>query len=225
MGEPKARFDESDYRHRVSDLVAEHADASLDSIDAGQVVLRIERIAADTWFRLPPEFTMIAKTLMNLDRVVHILAPTFNPNAIIREEASGLLLRNLVKSVEPARIMSGVLEVKEFVERFPGRVNNILDKIGNNQLKIGVDAIDERIVLDGLQKIANRIPLGLVKSVEPARIMSGVLEVKEFVERFPGRVNNILDKIGNNQLKIGVDAIDERIVLDGLQKIANRITL
>jgi predicted unusual protein kinase regulating ubiquinone biosynthesis (AarF/ABC1/UbiB family) len=162
MGEPKARFDESDYRHRVSDLVAEHADASLDSIDAGQVVLRIERIAADTWFRLPPEFTMIAKTLMNLDRVVHILAPTFNPNAIIREEASGLLLRNLVKSVEPARIMSGVLEVKEFVERFPGRVNNILDKIGNNQLKIGVDAIDERIVLDGLQKIANRITLGLV---------------------------------------------------------------
>lgn len=162
MGEAKERFDESDFRHRVSDLVAEHSDTSLDQIDAGQVVLRIERIAADTWFRLPPEFTMIAKTLMNLDRVVFILAPTFDPNAVIREEASNLILRNLVKSVEPGKLMSGALEIKEFVEKFPSRMNKILDTIGNNELKIGVDAIDERVVLDGLQKVANRITLGLV---------------------------------------------------------------
>ncbi len=144
MGEPKPRFDESDFRHRVSDLVAEHADTALDRIDAGQVVLRIQRIAADTWFRLPPEFTMIAKTLMNLDRVVYILAPNFDPNAIIKEEATSLILRNLVKSVEPGKLMSGVLEVKEFVERFPARINKILDAIGNNQLKIGVDFADAR---------------------------------------------------------------------------------
>jgi len=162
MGEPKPRFDESDFRHRVNDLVAEHADTALDRIDAGQVVLRIQRIAADTWFRLPPEFTMIAKTLMNLDRVVYILAPNFDPNAIIKEEATSLILRDLVKSVEPGKVMSGVLEVKEFVERFPARINKILDVIGNNQLKIGVDAIDERVVLDGLQKVANRITIGLV---------------------------------------------------------------
>ena len=162
MGEPKPRFDESDFRHRVSDLVAEHADTALDRIDAGQVVLRIERIAADTWFRLAPEFTMIAKTLMNLDRVVYILAPNFDPNAIIREEASNLILRSLMTSVEPGRIMTGVLEVKEFVEKFPARINKILDVIGNNELKIGVDAIDERVVLDGLQKVANRITIGLV---------------------------------------------------------------
>ena len=162
MGEPKPRFDESDFRHRVSDLVAEHADTALERIDAGQVVLRIERIAADTWFRLAPEFTMIAKTLMNLDRVVYILAPNFDPNAIIKEEATSLILRNLVDSVEPGKVMSGVLEVKEFVERFPARINKILDAIGNNELKIGVDAIDERVVLDGLQKVANRITIGLV---------------------------------------------------------------
>ena len=162
MGEPKPRFEESDFRHRVADLVAEHADTALDRIDAGQVVLRIQRIAADTWFRLPPEFTMIAKTLMNLDRVVYILAPNFDPNAIIKEEATSLILRNVVKSVEPGKVMSGMLEIKEFVERFPGRINKILDVIGNNELKIGVDAIDERVVLDGLQKVANRITIGLV---------------------------------------------------------------
>src|SRR5207253_1305628 len=34
MGEPKARFDDSDFRRRVADLVAEHADTALDRIDA-----------------------------------------------------------------------------------------------------------------------------------------------------------------------------------------------
>ena len=162
MGEPKPNFDKTDFTHRVGNLVAEHADATLDRIDAGQVVLEITRISADCWFRLPPEFTMIAKTLLNLDRVVYTLVPDFDPSAIIREEATTILMQRIAKSIEPGNILSRVVEVKEFVERLPTRVNKILDAVGNNELKIGVDAIDEKIVVDGLQKVANRIALGLV---------------------------------------------------------------
>ena len=162
MGTPKVNFDKEDFMHRVTDLVAQHAGARLDRIDAGQIVLRIERISADTWFRLPPEFTMIAKTLMNLDRVVYTLAPDFNPNELIREEAAALLANRIGKSIELGNILSTAIEVKEFAEKLPARVNKILDAVGNNELKIGVDAIDEKIVLEGLQKVANRIALGLV---------------------------------------------------------------
>lgn len=162
MGEPKPHFDKHDYEHRVANLVAEHAEATVENIYAGHVVLEITRISADCWFRLPPEFTMIAKALLNLDRVVYVLYPDFNPNAIIREEATSLLARRIVKSIEPGSVLTRVIEVKEFVERLPTRVNKILDAIGNNELKINVDAIDERIVLDGLQKVANRIALGLI---------------------------------------------------------------
>ena len=131
-------------------------------IDAGHVVLEITRISADCWFRMAPEFTMIAKTLLNLDRVIYTLAPDFDPNSIITKEATNILAQRIAKSVGPGRILSGVVEAKEFVEKFPSRVNRILDVVGNNELKIGVDAIDERVVLDGLQKVANRITLGLV---------------------------------------------------------------
>jgi hypothetical protein len=67
-----------------------------------------------------------------------------------------------MKSLEPGTILTRAVEVKEFVDRLPGRVNRILDSIGNNDLAIKVDAIDEKVVLDGLQKIANRITLGVV---------------------------------------------------------------
>ena len=162
MGEPKPNFDKTDYEHRVANLVAQHADATMANIDAGHVVLEITRISADCWFRMPQEFTLIAKALLNLDRVVYVLDPEFDPNEIIRDEATSLLTRRIVKSIEPGSILTSVIEVKEFVERLPSRVNKILDAIGNNELKINVDAIDERIVLDGLQKVANRIALGLI---------------------------------------------------------------
>jgi predicted unusual protein kinase regulating ubiquinone biosynthesis (AarF/ABC1/UbiB family) len=162
MGEPKPNFDKHDFERRVSSLVAQHSDAAVKRLDAGHMVLEITRIAADCWFRLPTEFTMIAKTLLNLDRVVYTLAPGFDPNAIIRSEATNLLTRRIIKSIEPGSLLTHVIDVKEFIERLPTRVNKILDAIGNNELKIGVDAIDERVVLDGLQKVANRITLGLV---------------------------------------------------------------
>jgi ubiquinone biosynthesis protein len=162
MGQPKAEFNKSEFTRRVADLVAENAHANVSRINAGQVVLEIMRIAADCWFRLPSEFTMIAKALLNLDRSVIGLDPTFNPNAVIRERATEILQRKLLKSVAPGNLLSEIVEIKEFAEKLPMRINRILDTVGNNDFKIRVDAIDEKIVLEGLQKVANRITLGLV---------------------------------------------------------------
>jgi len=162
MGEPKKDFDQHAFTSRITDLVADNRDAILSRLNAGMITLEIAKISADCWFRLPSEFTMIAKALMNLDRVVYTLDPTFDPNAIIREQSSEILNQNLLRSVSPSSLLSGAVDVKEFAEKLPMRVNRILDAVGNNELRLKVDAIDERIVLDGLQKIANRITLGLV---------------------------------------------------------------
>jgi ubiquinone biosynthesis protein len=162
MGEPKPGFDRGEFVRRVAELVAENANSDVSSIDAGQVALEIMRISADCWFRLPQEFTMIAKALLNLDRSVLTLDPAFDPNAVIRDRASEILQRNILKSIAPGNILGGIVEVKEFAEKLPGRVNRILDAVGNNDLRIKVDAIDEKIVLEGLQKVANRITLGLI---------------------------------------------------------------
>lgn len=162
MGEEKEGFDRATFERRVTDMVAENSDAILSRLNAGKVTLEITRISADCWFRLPPEFTMIAKALMNLDRVVYTLDPNFDPNSIIRERANELLQRNILKSVAPNNLLSGVVELKEFAEKLPDRVNRILDAAGKNELRFKVDAIDEKVVLEGLQKVANRITLGLV---------------------------------------------------------------
>jgi len=162
MGEPKDGFDRKIFDRRIAELVVENSDAILSRQNAGRITFEITKVAADCWFRLPSEFTMIAKALLNLDRVVYTLDPTFDPNAVIRERANEILEQNIVKSLAPNNLLSGVVDLKEFAEKFPPRVNRILDQIGNNELRFKVDAIDELVLVEGLQKVANRITLGLV---------------------------------------------------------------
>ena len=162
MGEAKSGFDKGEFTRRVGELVAEHADASMSRLNSGQVVLEITRISADTWFRLPMEFTLVAKALLNLDRVVFSLDPNFEPAAVIRQRATEILQRNVMKSLTPANLINEIIELKEFAEKLPSRINKILDTVGNNELKINVDAIDEKMIVEGFQKVANRITLGLI---------------------------------------------------------------
>jgi uncharacterized phage infection (PIP) family protein YhgE len=68
----------------------------------------------------------------------------------------------MLKSLSPGNLFTSALEVKEFAEKLPGRVNKFLDTVANNELKLQVDAIDETKLMAGFQKIANRITLGLI---------------------------------------------------------------
>jgi hypothetical protein len=66
------------------------------------------------------------------------------------------------KSASPANLAATLLEAKEFLERLPGRVNKVLDIVSNNELRLHVDAIDEDLLIEGFQKVANRITMGLI---------------------------------------------------------------
>jgi predicted unusual protein kinase regulating ubiquinone biosynthesis (AarF/ABC1/UbiB family) len=162
MGEPKPNFDEKRFRRLVSDLVMQAQGAQLEQIDAGRVALRITQIAGECCFRLPPEFTMIAKTLLNLDQVVHTLDPKFDPNFAIRAYADTIMRQRMSNALSAGNLYGTVLELKEFAQKFPSRVNQLVDTLTNQGIKIDVDAIDERSLLASLHKIANRITIGLL---------------------------------------------------------------
>ena len=70
--------------------------------------------------------------------------------------------RRLLKSLSPGTVFSTVLEAKEFAEQLPRRINRVLESLASSQLKLKVEVIDEGAVIDGLQKVANRITMGLV---------------------------------------------------------------
>jgi hypothetical protein len=90
------------------------------------------------------------------------LPESVQPNAAIREHAAAIMRSRVLKSASPGNLFSTVLEMKDLIERLPGRVNKILDAVANNEPAVKIDAIDEVRLMAGLQKVANRITLGLL---------------------------------------------------------------
>jgi predicted unusual protein kinase regulating ubiquinone biosynthesis (AarF/ABC1/UbiB family) len=125
-------------------------------------MLSVAHAGIDAGVRLPNELALLGKTLLNLDEVGRTLAPDFAVHESLRRNANDLMMERMRRSVTPSAVFSSVLEAKNFAERLPGRINRIVDALANQEMKVRVELIDEGAVLDGLQKVANRITLGLV---------------------------------------------------------------
>ncbi len=161
LGEPREGFEEREFARRIAEVMA-RSHGTLRELEVGKLVLEVTRVSAEAGLRLPVELTMLGKALLNLDEVARRLDPEFDPNAAVRRHASAILERRLMTAVSPGNLFSGILEAKDFVERLPGRINKILDRVADNDVRVRVDALDQTRLMTGFQKVANRITLGLV---------------------------------------------------------------
>jgi len=162
MGKRREDADEVRFQREVTDIIAQHQELTLQQPQVGRVVLMLMRAAGMNGFSLPPELAMIGKTLLNLDEIGRTLAPRFDPNAAIRRHAGEITRQKMSRDLSFGSLFSAAVEVKNFVQQLPGRVNRILDLVAGNELKVQVDAIDEARLMEGMQKVANRITVGLV---------------------------------------------------------------
>ena len=162
IGECDEETDRKGFERGITDLLAQHNEMSFQPPQVGRAVLMLLKVAGDHGIRLPQELAMIGKTLLNLDEIGHVLAPHFDPNAAIRRHAADITQQQIGRDVSAAALFSTAVELKNFVQRLPGRVNRILDRLADNEFRVHVDAIDEARLMEGMQKVANRIALGLV---------------------------------------------------------------
>jgi predicted unusual protein kinase regulating ubiquinone biosynthesis (AarF/ABC1/UbiB family) len=187
IGQPSRNFDEPAFRSRIKTLVNAHQGEAVGEIQLGRVIIELARSAADSGMRTPGELTMLGKALMSLDQLGTCLAPEFDPYRTIREQSIPLVLKMMKQAATPAAILGRLLEVNEFANELPGRVNKIMDRIADNRLEFRVEALDEAELIQGFQKIANRIAEALVVAaliVGAALLMN--VETKFTIAGYPG---------------------------------------
>ena len=162
LSEKREDFDEIGMRREVVTLVSRYKGTALKQLNVGRVMLEMARSGAQHGLRMSPDMALLGKTLLNLDEIGRVLDPEFDVNASMRENATDLMRRRMWKSATPANLWSSALEVREFAEKLPGRVNRILDALACNDLRLKVEVIDHGSIIEGLQKVANRIAVGLI---------------------------------------------------------------
>ena len=162
LGEKREGFDEGAMRKDVVELVTKCQNASLADLQIGRMLLDMNHRASAHGLKAPSDLALLGKTLLNLDGVARALSPKLDVNAAIRDQAVTLTRERMLRSVSPSRVLSTMLDAKRFAEKLPGRVNKVLDTLAGNELRLKMELIDEGAIIDGLQKVANRVALGLV---------------------------------------------------------------
>jgi len=154
--------DREAFSRSINNIVGKVKDSTLSELDMGRVLVDITRSAVDHGLRLPSEISMVGQALLKLDSVGRLLDPDFKTHEAIRTHALKVVRGRIVGSESIGGLFSSLVEVKDFLVHLPGRVSRILDAVADNRLKVEVDALDEDRLMEGLQKVANRITLGLV---------------------------------------------------------------
>lgn len=154
--------DEPAFRRDIFELVSRLQDAQVKDIQLGRFVLEMTRVALQHRIRLPGEFALIGKALLNLDQIARTLAPDFDPNDAMRRHAAGIVEQRFRRELSMAGLFQGAIETQNLVHNLPGRVNTILARLADNEFKLRIDAFEEQNLMAGLQKVANRIATGLV---------------------------------------------------------------
>jgi predicted unusual protein kinase regulating ubiquinone biosynthesis (AarF/ABC1/UbiB family) len=162
IGDKLEDFDEVELRAVVADVVGHYQQTPARDLNVGRVMIEMARGGSRCGLRMPSELALLGKTFLNLHHIGRVLDSDFDVNGSMRRNATSLMRRRMLRTVTPTHLLSSALEVRDFAERLPGRLNRILEALSANDLRLKVDLIDHGSIIDGLQKVANRIALGLV---------------------------------------------------------------
>ena len=162
MSEKTEEHAPAEFNRRITQLVALHHDQNLQQIHIGQTLLDLSRHARDNGLYVPSELTLLGKTLLQLDEVGKILDSSFDPNASVRRHVGEMMSVRMRRSMSQGNLFSSLLELKDFTSHLPTRLNRIMDAVANAELEVKVRAVDAKVVVDGIEKVANRITSGIL---------------------------------------------------------------
>lgn len=162
LAEKRANADESGFRKAISTLVLVHRDMAVEHLESGRVFQGIALEASRWGFDLPAEVAMLGTALVKVDEISHLIDPNFDANTFIHTSISEIMKRRMAKALSPIHLFQNAMETAGFLERLPSKLSQIISSVADNDLQVTVHAIDEKVLISGFQKIANRITTGLI---------------------------------------------------------------
>jgi ubiquinone biosynthesis protein len=162
LGDPLPDFDRTAYTREIAGLIARNYDLAIGELEAGKVLYEVINISFQHGLRLPAELTLLAKALFNLDGVTRALDPSFSPIEAIRDYSNQLAAERAKKDFSPRRLFQIATESTDFLATLPHRLELITQRLATGDFETRVEVPQLVVLLNGLQKVANRVFTGLV---------------------------------------------------------------
>ena len=125
-------------------------------------MLDLVRTATACGLRTPPEMSLLGKTLLNLEAVIRALDPELDPKAIVENHLESVMAQRLRKSLSPSQLASEMIELQALAREAPRKLSDLLSLLAENRLQVRLRGLEESHLIENLQKIANRISVGVI---------------------------------------------------------------
>ena len=162
MGEPSQDFDRAGYTREIAGLIARNVELTAAEVEAGRMLFQVIDLSFGHGLRLPPEMTLLAKAMFNLDGVTRALDPSYTPLETIRAFGNEIAMSRAKRDLSPRRLYQIAMESGDFLAALPHRLDQITTRLANNDLQTHVDVPQLPSLIVALQKVANRVFSGLV---------------------------------------------------------------
>jgi len=175
VGEVTEFFEERKFRRSIRDVVANYSATPAASVKGGKLFFVLGRASADAGLRMPPEFALFGKTLMNLEHVGMTLDPAFDPNEAVQHYANDIFRERLQQGLSPRNVLALAAELDQLRKVLPSRIQRLLD-MSDDGIPVRITLAEQDRFIRGLDRIANRITVGLLVA---ALIISGTMWVND----------------------------------------------
>lgn len=164
LGEPGEDLDVPVFTKKVRGIVTNQRQGSSQGMELGHLLVRLNRIAAEHYVALPMEINILGKVLLNLEPIIKGLHPDFNLEDAVEGNLLKIIRDRFREDFQARKILPPLIDGKRLAQNLPKRLDDITKHFADNNFKIRIEAINEKRVTDGFQKVANRIALGLIIS-------------------------------------------------------------
>ena len=163
MGTQLEDFDEETYTREVGQMVARYAAASGGRGQSeGRLVLDLTVLATACGLRIPPELSLLGKTLLNLEAVSIALDPDLDVKQVVRDHLQHVTRERMKQQFSPARLATDAMELQALLRDSPRKVSTILGLLAENKMQVRMSGLDESHLLEILQTVANRVSTGII---------------------------------------------------------------
>ena len=105
---------------------------------------------------------MLAKTLLNLESVMLALDRDVSMKNLLRGHMESLFTARMKSSLDLGRMATDALDLQELLREAPPRLSVLLRTLADNRFKVHVAGLEEARLIEGIQKVANRITAGVI---------------------------------------------------------------
>ncbi|CEP66958.1 Protein kinase domain [Moorella glycerini] len=162
MGVVPDGVDRNALRHDIETMRDRYYHLPLSQISLGRAVEELLQLAFKYRLRLPPELTMLAKTLITLEGLTRELDPTLELAELAEPYGRELLRRRFSAGALWQALADNLSSTWEMLQHLPRQLQHIVEMLEGGELTLKIEFLNLRSLVRQMDRIINKLTMSVV---------------------------------------------------------------